>query len=680
MEDHDRTPRDDQSSSSDHATEAPTGPRGPVPAPCPQGGIPRPAPQPPQYQRESGNEPGSRQTRFTGTYSPDDNKLRLYASRRLDVETYARVKATGFIWAPKQDLFVAPTWSPQREDLLIELAGQIDDEDTSLVERAEVRSDRFEGYSERRGTEAESARAAVASIADNIPFGQPILVGHHSERHARRDAERIQNGMRRAVKLWETSTYWISRAAGAVRHAKYKERPDVRARRIKTIEAEQRKFQREIAECEHKGGGWAKLTDPQSITRNGEPITFAERVRFLAGRGIGCRYELAQELDEGKVTPEQAQANVVASFERRKAHVQRWVAHCDNRLAYERAMLDASGYVPPPKPKTKADLPLLNYSGAVAYRNPYRTGEIVRTVAVPMTKAELATMPSDYKGTRMSECGTHRLRYALVGRGKPGYGGDYGIIVLTDSKQHPRPDAAVVAKAASAAEQALEEGAADQLEVAIRRTALQAPAKAAARAAAAPFEVLRESLKTGVTVVVAPQLFPTPAELARRMVAAAGGCMAGKRVLEPSAGTGNLVRAIAASATGFDSGVKVVAVEVNPSLAEGLRIQRQKTVYATEENFDVREADFLDCNGDLGKFDRIVMNPPFARGADVAHIKHALTFLKPGGRLVAVCADGERQRAALAHLAATWEPLPADTFKDQGTSVRTALLVVEARS
>ena len=164
MEDQDRTPLDDQSSSSDRATEAPTGPRGPVPAPCPQGGIPRPAPQPPQYPRESGDQPEGRRVTFTGTYSPDDNKLRLYASRRLDVETYARVKAAGFIWAPKQDLFVAPTWSPLREDLLIDLAGQIDDEDTSLVERAEVRSERFEGYSERRGTEAERARAAVATI------------------------------------------------------------------------------------------------------------------------------------------------------------------------------------------------------------------------------------------------------------------------------------------------------------------------------------------------------------------------------------------------------------------------------------------------------------------------------------------------------------------------------------
>ena len=55
-------------------------------------------------------------TSYTATYSPDDNKIRLYASTRLDAETYARIKAAGFAWAPKQDLFVAPMWTPARED------------------------------------------------------------------------------------------------------------------------------------------------------------------------------------------------------------------------------------------------------------------------------------------------------------------------------------------------------------------------------------------------------------------------------------------------------------------------------------------------------------------------------------------------------------------------------------
>lgn len=72
---------------------------------------------------------------YRATYSPDDNKLRLYTRHRLDEETYARVSAAGFKWAPKQDLFVAPAWTPGREDLLMSLAGDIEDEDSTLFER-----------------------------------------------------------------------------------------------------------------------------------------------------------------------------------------------------------------------------------------------------------------------------------------------------------------------------------------------------------------------------------------------------------------------------------------------------------------------------------------------------------------------------------------------------------------
>ena len=56
-------------------------------------------------------------TTYTATYSPDDNKLRLTASARLDADTYARVKSAGFAWAPKLEQFIAPMWTPARADL-----------------------------------------------------------------------------------------------------------------------------------------------------------------------------------------------------------------------------------------------------------------------------------------------------------------------------------------------------------------------------------------------------------------------------------------------------------------------------------------------------------------------------------------------------------------------------------
>ncbi|EBI7725070.1 hypothetical protein FX356_19475 [Salmonella enterica] len=61
---------------------------------------------------------------YRATYSPDDNKLRLYAALRLDDETYQKIHAVGFRWAPKQELFVAPAWTPAREDVLLSLAGE----------------------------------------------------------------------------------------------------------------------------------------------------------------------------------------------------------------------------------------------------------------------------------------------------------------------------------------------------------------------------------------------------------------------------------------------------------------------------------------------------------------------------------------------------------------------------
>src|SRR5688500_14498884 len=178
---------------------------------------------------------------FIATNSPEHNTLRRYAPSRLDTVLYARAKAAGFSWAPRQQLFVAPMWNPEREDLLIELAGTIDDEDTSLVERAEERANRFDDYRDSRLADATSAEKGVRAIMDSIPPGQPILVGHHSEPRARRDKKRIDSGMRRAVHMWETAEYWQQRAAGALRHAKYTERPAVRARRIKRIEADLRK-------------------------------------------------------------------------------------------------------------------------------------------------------------------------------------------------------------------------------------------------------------------------------------------------------------------------------------------------------------------------------------------------------------------------------------------------------
>lgn len=595
---------------------------------------------------------------YTATYSPDDNKLRLYASTRLDAETYARVKAAGFKWAPKQELFVAPMWTPAREDLLIELAGEIGDEDTSLTERAEVRADRFENYSEKRAADANRAQKAVAAIADGIPFGQPILIGHHSERHARRDAEKIENGMRKAVKMWETSQYWIGRAAGAIAHAKYKELPAVRARRIKTIEADRRRVERAIKESALK----LKLWSVDGLT-----IEHARKLaNGLANPGVrkredGFGYWSAWDVlrPEGEryqacpvMTLEEVQEAAKRAYSARAETRARWIAHYDNRLTYEKAMLDEAGASDLLKPKPRRELPpLLNYrapGGSITTANQYDRGRDITYPQIEMTSAEYAAINKDYKGTRWSRDKSHRFRTAMRQH-------KLVCVFLTDSKAHAEPKA----EAAKAPEQ--------PAAAVLDRVAPAAPRpRAPADPQAELFAGMKQALKAGVQVVAAPQLFPTPRELIENMLFWAE-IRTGDHVLEPSAGLGDLAKA-ACNAGGI-----VTCVEINPQLAGRLKQNDAACPFAIK----IREADFLECNGDLGTFHRIVMNPPFSNAADIKHIEHAAGMLKPGGRLVAICANGPRQRERLQSIATHWEDLPAGTFKEAGTNVNTALVVID---
>lgn len=590
---------------------------------------------------------------FTATYSPEDNKLRLYASARLPTDLYARVRAAGFIWAPKQGLFVAPMWTPARADLLEELAGDIGDEDTSLVERAEERAGRFDEYSDARAADSARASAAVHAIADGIPLGQPILVGHHSERHARRDAERIENGMRKAVKMWETSAYWTDRAAGALAHAAHKERPDVRARRIKGIEADARKVSKNIARSEFNMKLWA---DPLACVRrkDGQPLTLRDAVIHCAN-GDGGYYVQDYKRASGYVgpitlweaaggnidgadpetvaiaTPQEICAKAIEHHSAYIAHARRWLDHYNNRLAYERAMQTESG-------GTAADQtgPQVG-GGARCWASPRNGWSYIQKVnKVSVTVLDNwgnggpdfpRTIPFDKLREVMSLAQVQAAREAgqVVELGKRGFRLN-GDGPAPTRRVEPAPDSVI----------------AD----------------------------MRKSLAAGVTVAAVPQLFPTPRELAER-VADLADVGEGCEVLEPSAGTGSLLGAI--GARWHETGGRAVAVEIDGRLCERLRAEFPLT--------DVRCADFLQCNGDLGKFDRVVMNPPFQNGADIKHITHALTFLKPGGRLVAICADGPRQNDTLKPLAessgGTWEPLPSDSFA--GTGVRTALLVIESQ-
>jgi len=152
-----------------------------------------------------------------------------------------------------------------------------------------------------------------------------------------------------------------------------------------------------------------------------------------------------------------------------------------------------------------------------------------------------------------------------------------------------------------------------------------------------------------------------PTDIARHMVELAE-IKEGQRILELSAGTVNLLKAILAEGTcGYNVGVNVCSkpgksgrdpkncrccgtgtLQAIRSKLEIVAVDRSlelKGVLASIAPWaTIITADFLSCAGDLGKFDRIVMAPPFENS--IEHIQHALTFLAPEGRLVALCVNG----------------------------------------
>lgn len=167
---------------------------------------------------------------------------------------------------------------------------------------------------------------------------------------------------------------------------------------------------------------------------------------------------------------------------------------------------------------------------------------------------------------------------------------------------------------------------------------------------------------------VADQLFVSGPRLSAQ-VARLAGVQPEHTVLDPSAGTGDLLAAVASCCPT----ATLAAIDIEERLAPALR--------ARLPGLQLTVSDFLACTPEaFGLVDRIVMNPPFRNGADIAHIEHALRFLAPGGRLVAICANGPRQQSRLRPLVlgsgGSWEALPPEAFKHAGTTVRSVMLAL----
>ncbi len=164
------------------------------------------------------------------------------------------------------------------------------------------------------------------------------------------------------------------------------------------------------------------------------------------------------------------------------------------------------------------------------------------------------------------------------------------------------------------------------------------------------------------------QFFSTPVEVADYLIELAE-LEPENTVLEPSAGQGAIVNRLPT----FVDVYLVELMENNCQVLERL-------------GWSPVKGDFLKMTPiEVGTFDRVIANPPFSKGQDIAHIQHMYSFLKPGGRIVTVASPSweynsfkkyKQFREFLNGIEHQVIPLPDGSFKSSGTLVSACIIII----
>jgi hypothetical protein len=163
--------------------------------------------------------------------------------------------------------------------------------------------------------------------------------------------------------------------------------------------------------------------------------------------------------------------------------------------------------------------------------------------------------------------------------------------------------------------------------------------------------------------------YPTPENVVKRALKEVN--VRSCHVLEPSAGTGNMVGALLAE------GARVDAIEIDADRVAILKARHPLT--------RVQHANFLQVPP-APIYDAVVMNPPFYGTHWMDHVRHAWEFVGTGGTLVAILpATAEVAETAGHEAFRTWATkagrgnfydLPPESFAASGTRISTVLLVM----
>lgn len=161
-------------------------------------------------------------------------------------------------------------------------------------ERLEAKLEKREEWADKAQAKADARFETTRTLADAIPLGQPILVGHHSEGRARRDAERIRNGMNKAVELTNLAAHHEAKASGiAAQLERSVFSDDTNA--IEALEARIAERERECAHRKTVNAAFRKLGEGQKLEKLAQlaaanVVTPAEALEISRFWGL-CHWE-----------------------------------------------------------------------------------------------------------------------------------------------------------------------------------------------------------------------------------------------------------------------------------------------------------------------------------------------------------------------------------------------------
>ena len=190
---------------------------------------------------------------------------------RPDADQLARLKGEGWRYSGYRQM-----WHNPRK--YVAAPAGITTEEGGFVAFSAERAERNAATADKVQAVAQVQLDQAHELAHVLPFGQPILVGHHSEKGHRRHVERMQTAMSRGVDGMRSAEALETRARSGSSAKAHSEDVGVLERRIKRLETQSRSMTQGVNRW-----GAGPLRDERLASLAAEIADATARIEALGG-------------------------------------------------------------------------------------------------------------------------------------------------------------------------------------------------------------------------------------------------------------------------------------------------------------------------------------------------------------------------------------------------------------